>query len=67
MLFRSRHYWRRGFGLIAARQYARAVAQHHQTLRIIFNGGFVERPRSGKAVVLHEYTLNAVALATIAE
>jgi hypothetical protein len=45
----------------------RPVAQDHQTLWIIFNGGFVERARSSKIVVLHEYSLNAGALAAIAK
>jgi len=55
------------FGLIAALQYPRPIAQDHQALRIIFNGGFVERARRSKAVVLHEYAFDAGALATIAK
>ena len=54
-------------GLIAALQYPRPVAQDHQALWIIFNGGFVERARRSKAVVLHEYAFDAGALATIAK
>ncbi|MGB6287015.1 MAG: hypothetical protein WBG18_21825, partial [Xanthobacteraceae bacterium] len=53
--------------MIAARQYSRPVAQNHQTLRIIFNGGFVECARSSKIVVPHEYSLDAGLLAAIAE
>ena len=57
----------RRFGLIAALQYSRAVAQDHQTLWIIFDGGFVERARRSKAMVLHEHAFDAGALATIAK
>lgn len=59
--------WDRYFGLVAARQYSRAIAQDHQALGIIFYSGFVERPRRSKTVVRHEYSLNAGALAAIAE
>jgi hypothetical protein len=58
---------RRYFELIAALQYSRPVAQNHQTLWIIFYGGFVERARRSKTMVLHEYAFDAGALATTAE
>jgi hypothetical protein len=58
---------RRRFGLITALQYSRPVAQDHQTLWIIFNGGFVERAGRSKAMVLHEYVFDPGVLATIAE
>jgi hypothetical protein len=57
----------RRFRLITARQYSRAVAQDHQPLGIIFNGGFVERARNGEIMVLHEDPLDAGALAALAE
>ena len=46
---------------------SRPIVQDHQALWIIFNGGFVERARRSKAVVLHEYAFDAGALATIAK
>jgi hypothetical protein len=53
--------------VIASGQYPRSIAQDHQPLRIVFNGGFVERARDSKAVMLHQYSLNPGALAAIAE
>jgi hypothetical protein len=54
-------------GLIAALQYFPPVAQDHQALWIVFDGGFVERTRRSKAMVLHEYAFDAGVLATIAK
>jgi hypothetical protein len=53
--------------VIASGQYPRSVAQDHQPLGIIFNGGFVERARDSKAMMLHQYSLNPGALAAIAK
>jgi hypothetical protein len=55
------------FGLIAALQYFPPVAQDHQAPWVVFDGGFVERARRSKAMVLHEYAFDAGALATIAK